>query len=329
MKRKDYAKKIIFSFVCLIVVVVLNFFLPRLMPGDPVLMLVGGDEDLFTKELYDFYFHKLGLDLPLGQQFLMYLKDLFSGNLGYSYQYGDSVAKLIAERIPTTLQIALPSIFISSFLALWLGMNAGYKKNSFLDKTLTTTSIILNSVPTFFMALILMIVFSFKFRIFPFGGLNSIIIPESPIKAFGDRLLHLFLPILTLVIVSTPSKFLMMKNTTAIAMDEKYVLYAKSRGISNSKIKIKYIFRNICQPFITMVGMGFGRLFSGSLVIEMVFSIPGMGMLMSSSISKRDYAVLQGCLFLMAIMVIFANLITDIICILSDPKSLHGENYDG
>ncbi|MEG2116957.1 MAG: ABC transporter permease, partial [Clostridia bacterium] len=279
-------------------------------------------------DLYNYYYKQLGLNNPLYIQFFDYLKSLFDGSLGYSYHYESSVSELIGERIGATLQIAIPAVLISSIIALFLGTFSGYKKNSAIDSALSTSAILINSAPTFLVAMLLVITFAFSLGWFSYGGLNSIYVSGGALGYFFDRLNHLFLPIATLVIASTPSKFLMMRNITAQAVDEKYVTYAKMKGVSNYKICMRHIFKNIGAPFITTIGMSVGTVVSGSLVIENIFSINGMGKLISLSIGNLDYPSLQGCLFVTSVVIICAKILTDIACVFFDPRVRYGENYD-
>ena len=313
-------KKLIISLCCLIVIVVFNFALPRLMPGDTVLMLVGMDEAMVTEAEYEYYMEKLGADRPLGIQFAEYIKGLLTGDLGYSYHHKEAISKLIGGRIPATLQIAIPAVLISSIIALALGCLMGMRKGKTLENIVTSVQIVVDAFPVFLLGLLLIVLFSFKLRLFPMGSLNSVRIPEGALAALGDRIRHLILPVLTLVMGSVPAKYLMICNTVAKQRNEKYVLYARSRGMSDLYIVFRHILPNICQPFITMVGMSVGFIVSGSLVIENIFSIKGMGSLISQAITARDYPVLQGCLFVSAVVIVMANLLTDLLCIALDPK---------
>ncbi len=321
---KQTARKILASVLCLVVVIILNFLLPRLMPGDPVLMLTGIDEEAISQAQYENYKEKLGLDRPLIEQFEDYIADLFSGNLGYSYQYKDTVANIMSERVPATLQIAIPTIILSSLLALVLGYTTGYRKNSKLDTFITSSSIAVHAIPSFLLAMVMVTVFAYHLGWFPLGGLSSIKVPESAILAFFDRVKHLILPVITLTIASTPSKYLLVRNITAAATDEKYVMYARGRGLSERRIVFVHILRNTVQPFITLVGLNVGFIISGSMIIETIFSVNGMGMLTYQAIAARDYPTLQGCLFITALAVVIANIITDIICVAIDPKVRYG-----
>lgn len=290
------------------------------MPGDTVLMLVGMDEDSVGDEQYEYFLEKTGADSPVLEQFWEYIRGILTGNLGYSYHHNANISELIADRLPNTLQIALPAVIISALIAMVLGCFMGMRKGGTLENTVTIFQIVVDAIPGFLLGLLLLVLFAFKLRWLPLGSLNSIIVPDDTLPALLDRLKHLFLPVLTLVIGAVPAKYLMVCNTVARQRNEKYVLYAKARGLSDTKIVFTHIFPNICQPFFTMVGMNVGFIVSGSLVIETIFSIKGMGNLIAQAISSRDYPVLQGCLFVSALVIVVVNLLTDLLCVALDPK---------
>lgn len=313
-------KKLITAIACLLVTIVFNFALPRLMPGDTVLMLVGMDEDLVTANEYAYYLEKTGADKPLLSQFGDYLSDILRGDLGYSYHHNAAISSLIKARLPATLQIAIPAVLLSSLLALILGSLMGIRKGSHAETALTSVQILADAVPSFLVGLLLIALFSFKLRWLPSGSLSSIRPPEGVFPALGDRIKHLVLPVLTITLGAVPAKYLMVCNTVSKQRDEKYVLFAKSRGLSKNVVVFRHILPNICQPFVTMVGMSVGFIVSGSLVIENIFSIKGMGSLMAQAITARDYPVLQGCLFVSAAVIVAANLLTDFLCLALDAK---------
>jgi len=291
------------------------------MPGDPLGHLIGADENTtISKEQYDEYYVRLGLDKSMGEQFLDYVDDVFHGRLGYSIHYGRDVGDVIGEKIPRTLQIALPAWIISALLAFWLGTLAGYKRHKPFDGIMTGAMVTADTVPTFLMAMVLLIVFAYELKLLPLGSLNSPIIPDNPLGAFADRLQHLILPVATIVLASTPKKYIMMRNVTAKAVDEKYIVYARARGLSQSAVLCRHVFPNVGQPFISMLGTSFGKILSGSIVVEMIFSIDGMGMLVNRAIGDMDYPMLQASLMIIAFSVVISNLIADIICLLIDPK---------
>ncbi|MDR2501666.1 MAG: ABC transporter permease [Oscillospiraceae bacterium] len=304
------------ALVCLLVIVSVNFFLPRLMPGDPVLMLTGLEDDLVSEAEYRMYREKLGVDDPLYAQFGRYVSALLRGNLGYSYHYKRGVGDMIAERLSNTLSITLPAVALSSALAMLLALYAGSKRGSAADSVLTGGAIIINAVPGFLIGMLIITLFAYKLGWLPFGGLAS----AAPKNALTDRLSHLVLPITALSLGAMPGKYLILRNQTAAAIDEKYVIYARARGISERRIRFCHIFRNVSQTFVTMIGLNVGFVLSGSLIAENLFSIRGMGQLMTASIAARDFPTMQGCLFVSALAVISADIVTRLVCIAIDPK---------
>lgn len=301
-------------------VIVLNFLLPRLLPGDPVAYLTGFAEEDMSPEKYEAYRSALHLDESVFKQFLRYLRTLTDGTLGYSYKKEAVVSALIGEKLGYTLQITIPGVLIATLLGLFWGLDCAYKNGGARDRLSTALNIVLNAVPTFVLALAFIIFFSFKKRLFPYTGLNSTGIAPGTMAYVRDRLLHLFLPVSCLVCATVPSRFLLMRNTAEKVMDEKYILYAKERGLPAGKIKRAYVLPNIVQPFITMVGMSVSTCVGGSLVIENIFSIPGMGRLLTDAIYSLDYPLMQGILFVTTAIMVIAIIFTDVLCILLEPK---------
>lgn len=313
---KKIGKSLIFSIIALVAIFVVNFFLPRLMPGDPLANLVGADEKAITQQEYDALYHEMGLDLPLGKQFANYVSDLFKGEWGYSYHQGKDVGGVIFEKIPRTLQITLPAWILSAVLACWLGLVAGNAKSRVKDIGITGGMMLADAIPTFLLAILFLILFAFEWQVLPSGGLNS---PFAK-NTFSDRLLHLVLPVATLTIVSTPKKYLLVRNQSANIQDEPYMTYARAKGLNNARLEIVHAFPNISSAFISMLGTSFGHMIAGSIIIEKVFSIDGVGMLVNRAISDKDFPMLQGALLVIALSVIVSNFIADAIAVLSDPR---------
>ena len=289
---KKYRKNLILALVCFLIVIVLNFFLPRLLPGNPIAYLTGFSEEDMTPAQVAYYRQALHLDKPVFVQFGYYLRSLADGTLGYSFKKEATVC--------------------------------GYKKGSGFEKFSTTFQIIVNTMPTFLIALVLMILFCFRQRWFPYTGLNSAGAVPGTAGYFWDRIHHLILPVLTLTVAAAPSRYLLMRNTVRQVTEEKYVLYAKERGLSDRKIQFGYILKNIAQPFITMVGMSVSTCIGGSLVVEKLFSIGGMGSLLSDAVYTLDYPLMQGILFVTTAIMTISIVVTDMICILIDPKVRFG-----
>lgn len=317
---KDYKKNMLLALVCFLLVVVLNFFLPRLLPGDPVAYLTGFSEQDMTPAQIAFYEDALHLNEPLPVQFGLYLRSLLDGTLGYSYKKDADVSALIGEKIGYTLQITVPSVLLSAGLGLLWGLRCGYKKDSFADRFSTTALIILNAIPTFLIGLGLMIVFCFQNRLLPYAGLNS---PEAVRGTAGyslDRALHLLLPVATLTLAALPGRYLLVRNLAADASDGKDILYAKQRGLSDHVIRRDYLLHAVAQPFLTMLGMSVSLCVGGSVVIEKIFSIGGMGSLLTEAVYTLDYPLMQGILFVTTCIMVLSILFTDALCLLIDPR---------
>ena len=321
---RKYIKNITTSIICFLVICVLNFALPRLLPGNPVAYLTGMDEATLTDEKIQFYEDALHINEPIRRQFGFYVGTLLDGSLGYSYKKECTVSELIGERLGNTMQICLSAALISAALGLVLGLSAGYKNGKAIERVQTGAQIVLNAFPTFLIALVLVILLCFKGRIFPYSGLGG----GEGLSGFFDRIRHLFLPVLTLVIAQTPSRYLAVKNAAANALGEKYVLYARQRGLSARAIKYSYILKSIAPPYIAMIGTGIGGCLGGSVVVESIFSVNGMGRLLSDAVYTLDYPLMQGVLFTTALIMVAAIILTDIVCILLDPRTLAGGSHE-
>ena len=322
---KKYTRSMGTALACFLVVIALNFFLPRMLPGNPIAYLTGFAEEDMTPRQYEYYRPALHLDESLPAQFMYYLQSLLDGSLGYSYKKEAVVSELIFDRLGKTLQITLPAVLLSAALGLVWGLSCGFHKNGLADRASTSLLIVLNALPTFLIALVLVIVFGFKTRWLPYAGLNSAGVPAGGAEYVLDRLRHLVLPVASLALAALPSRYLMMRNMAAQAADEKYVLYARARGLPPGLIERGYILRNIAQPFVTMAGMSVSTCVGGSLVIENVFSINGMGTLLSDAVYTLDYPLMQGILFVTTLIMVISIVAADIICVLIDPRVRWGE----
>lgn len=321
---KQHRKNILAALVCFLVVVILNFALPRMLPGNPIAYLTGMAEEDMTVAQEEYYRKALHLDDNIFVQFYHYILSILDGSLGYSFKKEAVVSALIGERLGYTLQITLPAVFFSTALGLFWGLRCGFKKDSLFDRASTVSLIAVNTLPSFLVGLMLMVFFCFENRWFPYMGLNSIgVMPGDP-GYLVDRLWHLILPVLTLTLGTLPSRFLLMRNTAAKIAGEKYILYARQRGLSDRKVQLSYMLRNIAQPFISMVGLSVGVCVGGSVVVENIFSVPGMGTLLTQAVNTLDYPLLQGILFVTTAMMTLSIVVCDLICVLIDPKVRRG-----
>ena len=322
---KKYVNSIFTALVCFLVVILLNFILPRLLPGDPIAYLSGFAEEDMSAAQYERYADALHLNESLPMQFWYYLRSLADGTLGYSFKKNAVVSALIRERIGYTLQLTLPAVLLSTLLGLVWGLDCGYHRGHLRDRVSTAVLIVLNTVPGFLIALLLILLLCFRHRLFPYTGLSSVGMAPGVPGYLADRLRHLFLPVLTLTLGALPSRYLLMRNIVSKATGEKYVLYARARGLSDVKIQYAYILKNIAQPFITMAGMSVSLCVGGSLVIENIFSVSGMGKLLTDAVYTLDYPLMQGILFVTTGIMVISIIVSDLICILIDPRVRWGE----
>jgi len=300
----------------ILVVIIVTFLLVRLAPGDPTYILVGevADES-FVKAMRE----KLGLDRPLYDQFIIYISNVFRGDLGYSYLRSESVAKLIVERIPATLLLVLTAMFISALVGIIVGTIAAARRGA-VDLTLSTLSIIGISIPYFWLGQIILIVFAVWLGIFPLGGMVSVGYEYQGLQYFLDVLYHLTLPAMTLAIFNIAFTTKITRGSVLEALTQDYIVTARAKGIPESRVVFRHALRNALIPVVTYTGFNTGVLLVGAILTETVFAWPGMGSLLYDSIRLRDYPVVLGIFNYGSIIVILANLIVDVLYGIIDPR---------
>lgn len=305
-------KKVLRYFLALLIIFTLNFIIPRAMPGDPVTSLLG-ENFIASEATIQGLKQELGLDKPLLSQYFDYWKNIFTLRLGYSYHFNQKVTALIYQRMKWTLALLIPSILLGAFLGTIFGALSGWKKNSLGNKTATWAFLAVYSSPPYFLGIIFLYLFSFKWGLLPFKGFY-----ES--GTVPDVLRHLFLPILIMGSFTAARNYMIMRGSVLIEKEKHYVLYARAKGLYGNAILFRHIFKNASLPVITLIALDFGFLLSGALFVEIVFSMNGMGTLIYEALLSRDYPVLQGCFLIITIMVVAANFIADILYRFVDPR---------
>lgn len=296
----------------LVLITVINFTLPRFMPGDPVKNLIGEDvyvSESVMKELRV----ELGLDMPLYEQFVSFLSDLLHLDLGYSYHLHAPVAEILLDRMSWTLLFVGVSVIVGALLGSLLGALAGWKPERRMSRFAGFAFVVLSCTPPYFLALLSLYLFSFKLGLFPSKGFY-----DSP--EIGNMLHHLFLPVCVMSIFSASRNFLVMRGSVIQEKEQLYVLYAKAKGLHDTGILFRHIIKNASLPAITLLAMDFGFLFSGALFIEIIFSLNGMGTLIYGAIMGKDYPLLQGAFLVIALTALFANMLADLLYVLIDPR---------
>jgi peptide/nickel transport system permease protein len=306
------------------IIITLNFIIPRLMPGDPLIPLLGQDVAALPHEELQRLRGELGLDRPLGQQYIAYLGALARGEWGYSFHYRQPVTNLIGKHLGWTLWMIGPAVILSTLLALTLGCLCGWRKGAAADILVTAGFIIQYSMPQFLTGMLLLIFLSNHLGWFPLGGLRSAGVLAGTPAALADTARHLVLPIATLTLASTPPKFMVMRNSVVAALEDPYVLYARAKGLSDRRVLFVHILKNASLPFISIVALHIGFLVSGALVVEVVFSINGMGSLIYEAALYRDYPLLQACFLILTLVVVTMNLLADLVSGMLDPRIRRG-----
>jgi peptide/nickel transport system permease protein len=324
--QKYLGKKVLWYLVTLFIAVFLNFLLPRLIPGNPVAALVAEATGTLTdsaaiKKIYDTYMGMFGLDKPIWQQFIIYVKNVFQGNLGLSfYQFPRSVTDIIGSSIHWTLMLQFPAIITGWFLGNALGALTAYRKGVF-DRILFPFSLFLSAIPVFGFALVNVYFFSVKLHWFP-GSLGYAfdMLPNWGNPAFLLSVIdHYRLPFLTMVLVAIGGQSLGMREMSIYELNADYVKYSRLMGIKDRKI-VWYVFRNAMLPQINGLALSLGTMIGGNLIAEIVFSYPGLGMTMFTAIRNQDFPLISGCTLIITVTVLAANFIVDIICGLIDPQ---------
>ena len=303
----------------------LNFFLPRLIPGNPISALVaqmaggGASSDVLNK-LYNSYIQEFGLDKPWYIQFFNYILKVLHGDLGISFSlYPTKVNVILARALPWTIALQVPSILVGWITGNLLGAVAAYKKGKF-DSTIFPLSLFINSIPYYCLAIILLYLLGVLLNIFPIGGgYSAQLIPSFSLTFLIDALKHYFLPFLSLVLVTIGGQAIGMREMSIYELNTDYVRYAKLLGVSERKIT-RYVFRNAMLPQITGLAISLGTMVGGALITEIVFSYPGIGTWLFNGIRQQDYPLIQGGTLVITIAVLFANFLIDLIYGIVDPR---------
>lgn len=303
----------------LIVVLVINFFLPRLMPGDPFDFLSveeGSVTVTLTEEQIEFYRAYYGMDKPLGEQFIDYITRAVTGDFGNSVYYNRPVRQMIVERITWTFALVFFSLIISSLIGTLFGMISAYYtgKKTVVDGLLIRIMTTLSEIPDFMLGLFMLFIFAAKLKWFPLsGGATAFAEYDNLLEWFIDYGSHAALPCLVLVFSSLGDFFLLSRQSMLAVLKEPYVETAKAKGLSKRRVMINHVLVNAFSPIIARIFMRLGMMIGGAVLVENVFAYPGVGRLMRESVSLRDYVMIQGIFFYVAILVLFFNILADLI----------------
>jgi len=307
------------SALLLFLVLSFTFFFVHLAPGDPTLLFqdprLGPEHSQDLRRIW-------GLDRPLGEQYLVWLKAvLVDGNWGISYVHQQPVTKVVLERLPATVLLAGTALALQFGLGLIIGVTAARQPNSKTDHLLRSSSLILYSLPVFWTALMALLFLSYQWSLFPSGHMFSVDAETLSISAkVGDLLHHLALPVLVLTVAGAGAVARFARNSMLEVLNEDYIRTARAMGLTEWRVIWVHALRNAATPLVQLLGLSLPFLLSGSLVIEVVFSWPGLGRLTYDSILARDYPVVLAATALSGALVIAGNLLADLAQFLVDPR---------
>jgi peptide/nickel transport system permease protein len=318
--RSYLLSKVLQAFFTLAFVIVFNFFLFRVLPGDPALILARNK--LLPPSAVAEIRSDFGLDQPLfPQQFVNYVGDTLRFNLGFSYQTRAPVKTMIAERFWKTVLLLGVSTILATVLGILIGIFGAWRRGSTFDVGSLGFSLVTYAMPEFWLGLMLLLLFAVIIPIFPSGGANS---PPSSgytgLWAVYDVGRHMFLPVLTLTLAYMGEYALIMRSSLLDVMGEEYIQTARAKGLRDAKVRDLHAVPNALLPTVTLIALNLGFIISGAITIETVFSWPGLGLLSYQALSVPDYPVLQGLFLFFSLSVIIANLIADILYTYLDPR---------
>jgi len=307
------------SIAIVFTVITLTFFIVHLARGSPC---GPGQEHPFPPEVCDTLIRRFGLDKPLWVQYVLYLKELARGNLGQSFKLHRPVADALADALPRTFVLALAALVIDFSLGLALGIYQAVRERRFADIALGNVALFINSMPTFWLGLVLLLVFALRLRWFPPGDLSNPVLCPRLDSAYCvlDFLWHLALPALTLGLVGAAATARYQRTAMLEVIRQDYVRTARAKGLGERRVLLVHALRNALLPFITLFGLTFPFLLTGAVLVESVFSWPGMGQLAVNAIGQRDYPVVTAAALVASAMVVLGNLLADVMYVGADPR---------
>jgi peptide/nickel transport system permease protein len=323
--RKYFLNKLGWFLVTFVFAFILNFILPRLMPGDPVAVMAsrlaqGMSNATGVQAIYQQYADLFGTNKPIWEQFIIYARNVLQGNFGYSFsQYPRTVADAIGSSIWWTIGLQFPAIIVGWLIGNTLGALAAYLKGGF-DKVLLPVSIFVSNLPAFGMAIILLVIFGVGLKWLPAsGGYGFDLIPSFSWTFVWSVIVHYQMPFWSIVLIAIGGQAIGMRSMSIYELNADYVKYSRFLGIKDRKI-VGYVFRNAMLPQITGLALSVGTMVGGALVAEIIFSYPGLGFMLLNAVTGQDYPLISAATLIITIMVLSANFIIEILYGIIDPR---------
>ncbi len=316
---RSLLSRVLQGLALVLAVVVLNFVLVHAAPGDPVETIAGASGGM-SPELMAQLRTQYGLDEPLLVQLGVYLGKVFSGDLGYSYFFNVPVLSMIVAHVPATLLLVVSSVLLAFVIGTTLGVLSSRKPNGLLSQFITVLSMVGFAAPVFWTGIMLVILFASIIPIMPISGMRSIDASGGGIKDALDVLHHLVLPALTLSLVYLAQYSRLSRSSMLDVLGSDFIRTARAKGLADRVVMYKHALRNALLPVVTVLGLQFGNVMAGAILVETVFNWPGLGRLAFDSVLRRDYPTILGVLLFSSIVVIVMNIVTDLAYRMIDPR---------
>lgn len=311
-------QRLVVTVPMLLAISIITFLLINIAPGDPVLAMISPEDRLHESDLQRLR-EQLGLNQPLPVRYVLWLGQAVQGNLGYSTANSQPVTVRIGERIGPTVELMGVALIISTVLGVSFGVLASLRVYSFWDYLLSVVSLLGLSLPGFFLSLVALYVFAAKLQILPTFGMSSAVTGGHS-NGFGDHLLHLVLPASVLSVELMASLMRYSRSSMLEVLGSDYITTARAKGLREVVIIIRHALRNALLPLITITALRLPILVGGAIIIETMFQWPGMGLLAIQAITQRDYPVLMGLTFILSTLVLFSNLLADVLYAYAHPR---------
>lgn len=308
---KMILKRIIQLIPVIFVVITFTFFVTRIIPGDPARSILGPQASVEAIEKMQ---EEMGLNKPIGEQYVDYMADIVRGDFGMSYSYNQPVSTLIAERFPNTLILTVTSLILALLLGIPSGVLSAYKQNSFWDYLLSVVSLCGVSIPIFWLGLMLALLFGVTLGWLPTSGMGSIH------DGLWNYVRYMILPTICLATIPAANFARTTRSSMLEVINSDYIKSLRARGVSEKSVIFKHGLKNAFPPIVTVIGIQTATLLSGAILTETIFGWQGIGKLIVDAIGNRDYALIQGCVLFIALIYVFVNLAVDIVYILINPK---------
>lgn len=307
-------RRILESIPSLLGISLFSFILLHIVPGNPVMIELGKN---YTPARAAVVAKQLGLNHPLWQQYLIWLGNVARGNLGTSYTYNEPVIKAILSALPNSLALVVFATIFAQLIAMVLGTIQAYFENTWGDNAVTVINYFFYSMPSFWLGIMLVLIFGVDLHWFPTGGVLNL---QDPHPGFLDWLHHLLLPAITLTLIQLAGWSRFMRSSVRDTLLQDFVRTARAKGLRERQVMFGHVVRNSILPQITLFGLSFPALFAGALFLEEIFNYPGMGLLYWNAVNSLDYPIVLGITMLLGALVIIGNLIADILYSIVDPR---------